>query len=71
MGRKESNQTQNQDLQLEIYQYQLVELYYTFCWALDKCEDVCAVFCNISKAFDRGWHMDLTAKLKHYGICGQ
>ena len=47
---------------------QLVELYNTFCRALDKGKEVCFVFCDISKAFDRVWHRGLIAKLKHYGI---
>ena len=49
---------------------QLVELYNTFCQALDEGKEVRAVFCDISKAFDRVWHRGLIAKLKHYGICG-
>ena len=49
---------------------QLVELYNTFCQALDEGKEVCAVLCDISKAFDRVWHRGLIAKLKHYGICG-
>ena len=49
---------------------QLVELYNTFCEALDEGKEVRAVFCDISKAFDRVWHRGLIAKLKHYGICG-
>ena len=48
---------------------QLVELYNTFCQALDEGKEVRAVFCDISKAFDRVWHRGLFAKLKHYGIC--
>ena len=49
---------------------QLVKLYNTFCQALDEGKEVRAVFCDISKAFDRVWHRGLIAKLKHYGICG-
>ena len=49
---------------------QLVELYNTFRQALDEGKEVRAVFCDISKAFDRVWHRGLIAKLKHYGICG-
>ena len=41
----------------------------TFCQALDEGKEVRAVFCDISKAFDRFWHRGLIAKLKHYGIC--
>ena len=49
---------------------QLVELYNTFCQALDEGKEVRSVFCDISKAFDRVWHRGLIAKLKHYGIWG-
>ena len=45
-------------------------MYNTFCQALDEGKEVRAVFCDISKAFDRVWHRGLIAKLKHYGICG-
>ena len=49
---------------------QLVELYNTFCQALYEGKELRAVFCDISKAFDRVWHRGLIAKLKRYGICG-
>ncbi len=51
--------------------HQLVELYDNICTALDKKEDYCMVFCDISKAFDRVWHKGLLLKLKSYGIRGQ
>ena len=38
---------------------QMKFLYYTFCQALDSGEEVRAVFCDISKAFDRVWHSGL------------
>ena len=50
---------------------QLVDIYNTLCLkALDDGKEVHAVFCDISKAFDRVWHRGLIAKLHHYGICG-
>ena len=49
---------------------QLLDIYNTFCRALDEGKEVRAVFCDISKAFDRVWHRGLIAKLKHYGIDG-
>ena len=36
---------------------QLAYLYHTFCEALDKKKDVRIVFCDVSKAFDRVWHI--------------
>ena len=38
---------------------QLTFLYHTFCEALDAGKEVRAVFCDISKAFDRAWHAGL------------
>ena len=49
---------------------ELVDIYNTFCQSLDERKEVRAVFCDISKAFDRVWHRGLIAKLKHYGING-
>ena len=47
---------------------QLVDIYNTFCKALDAGKEVRAFFCDISKAFDRVWHKGLLYKLKHNGI---
>ena len=47
---------------------QLVDIYNTFCKALDDGKEVRAVFCDISKAFDRVWHKGLLFKLKQSGI---
>ena len=49
---------------------QLVDLYNTFCKALDEGKEVRAVFCDISKAFDRVWHRGLLYKLRRIGISG-
>ena len=49
---------------------QLSYLYNTFCPALDACKEVKAIFCNISKAFDRVWHAGLIHQLKSAGISG-
>ena len=43
---------------------QLVDIYNTFCKALDEGKEVRAVFLDISKAFDRVWHESLLFKLK-------
>ena len=42
---------------------QLIDIYNTFCQALDVGKEVRAVFCDVSKAFDRVWHRDLLYKL--------
>ena len=49
---------------------QLVDIYNAFCKALDDGLEVRAVFCDISKAFDRVWHRGLLFKLKRAGING-
>ena len=49
---------------------QLVDLYNTFCKALDDGKEVRAIFCDISKAFDRVWHRGLLYKLRRAGITG-
>ena len=45
-------------------------MYDTFCSAMDSGKEVRAVFCDISKAFDRVWHKGLIRKLKAAGITG-
>ncbi|MEW8547708.1 MAG: reverse transcriptase family protein, partial [Candidatus Thiodiazotropha sp.] len=50
---------------------QLTYLYNTFCQALDSGKEVRAVFCDISKAFDRVWHAGLLHKLKAAGVTGE
>ena len=47
---------------------QLVDIYNTFCKALDEGKEVRAIFCDVSKAFDRVWHKGLLFKLKSVGI---
>ena len=43
---------------------QLTDIYNTFCKSLDEGKEVRAVFCDISKAFDRVWHKCLLYKLQ-------
>ncbi|MEW8247643.1 MAG: reverse transcriptase family protein, partial [Candidatus Thiodiazotropha endolucinida] len=50
---------------------QLVDIYNTFCKALDDGLEVRAVFCDVSKAFDRVWHKGLLLKLRSVGITGK
>ena len=49
---------------------QLLDIYNTFCKALDEGKEVRAVFCDVSKAFDRVWHKGLLFKLSSVGING-
>ena len=46
---------------------QLLQIYHTFCNAVDRGKEVRAVFCDISKAFDRVWHRGLLHKLSGIG----
>ena len=50
---------------------QLAFLYHIFCEALDSGKEVRAVFCDISKAFDRVWHAGLLYKLEAAGVTGE
>ena len=50
---------------------QLTYLNNTFCEALDGGKEVWAVFCDISKAFDRVWHAGLLYKLEAAGVTGE
>ena len=43
-------------------------MYNTFCQALDAGKEVRAVFCDISKSFDRVWYAGLLHKLRSVGI---
>ena len=50
--------------------YQLINLYNTFCEAVDAGKEVRVVFLDITKAFDRVWHRGLLHKLYSIGISG-
>jgi len=50
--------------------FQLLSMYDDFCQSLDKQLTSQAVFCDISKAFDRVWHKGLLHKLYAIGIRG-
>ena len=50
---------------------QLAFLYHVFCEALDSGKEVRAVFCDISKVFDRVWHAELLYKLEAAGVTGE
>ena len=50
---------------------QHVDIYNTFCKALDEDKEVRATFCDISKDFDRVWHKVLLFKLRKAGINGE
>ena len=47
---------------------QLAGIYNAFCNSLDEGKEVHAVFCDISKAFDRVWHRDFMFKLEYIGV---
>ena len=49
---------------------QLIDIYNTFCKARVEGKEVRAIFCDISKAFDRVWHKGLLFKLKSAGVSG-
>ena len=42
-----------------------------FCQALDANKEIRVVFCDISKAFDRVWHVGLLRKLEAAGVTGK
>ena len=50
---------------------QLAFLYHIFCEALDSGKEVRAVFCDISKEFDRVWHVGLLYKFEAAGVIGE
>ena len=50
---------------------QITYLYHTLCEALDSGKEVRAVFCDISKAFDRVWHAGLLYRLEAAGVTGE
>lgn len=49
---------------------QLTYLYTVFSEAIDSGKEIRAIFCDISKAFDRVWHKGLLFKLQSSGISG-
>ena len=49
---------------------QLLSLTNEFGKVLDEGKEICIVFCDISKAFDRVWHKGLLNKLENIGIQG-
>ena len=51
--------------------FQLLHTYHMFCEAVDNGKEVRAVFCDISKAFDRVWHKGLLHKLRGIGCSGK
>ena len=51
--------------------FQLIDIYDTILKAVDEGKEVRAVFCDISKAFDRVWHRGLLFKLRRIGVVGR
>ena len=50
--------------------HQLLEIYHQVVSSLDSRQNLCMVFCDISKAFDRVWHKGLVFKLNQLRISG-
>ena len=50
---------------------QLVEVYYHLCNAIENHKEVCVVFLDIAKAFDKVWHEGIIYKLEQCGISGK
>lgn len=50
--------------------HQLLDIYHDIVSAIDSKQNLCMVFCDISKAFDRVWHSGLLFKLHQYGVDG-
>ena len=50
---------------------QLIDIYNSFCKAIDEGKEMRAIFCNISKTFDREWHKVLLYKLQTVGKTDQ
>jgi hypothetical protein len=51
--------------------YQLLEIYHSACQYLNKKLYSIIISCNLSKAFDRVWHVGFIQKLRSYGISGK
>ena len=49
---------------------QLTEIYHIIQTALDQSKEICFIFCDCSKAFDRVWHKGALFKLQRAGITG-
>ena len=49
---------------------QLLEVYHHLCSSINEGKEVCVVFVDISKAFDKVWHPGLLYKLEMCGIKG-
>ena len=47
---------------------QLIAITHNIYKSLDSGKDVCAIFLDVSKAFDKVWHEGLIFKLRQFGI---
>ena len=47
---------------------QVLEMYHKILDAMDSGKDITFLFLDVSKTFDRIWHVSLLSKLKKYGI---
>ena len=48
----------------------LVNITHQIYKSIDEGKDICVVFLDVSKAFDKVWHEGLLFKLKQIGVCG-
>jgi hypothetical protein len=48
---------------------QLSYIIHTIYQALDMGKEICMVFLDLSKAFDKVWHKGLIHKLENLGVC--
>jgi hypothetical protein len=49
---------------------QIIAITHNIYKSLDSGKDVCAIFLDVSKAFDKKWHEGLIFKLRQFGITG-
>ena len=50
--------------------HQLLDMYHGIASSIDSKNNLCMIFCDISKAFDRVWHNGLLFKLQQCGFDG-
>ena len=56
------------NIKLVSYRVTLLCTHDSIAKAIDKGQDCCMIFCDLSKAFDHVWHKGLLFKLQSYGV---